>query len=90
MINPEDEQAVEVIRRTAANPASSISDYVLGRPLPTADEANQTIGKVTGLAIFASDALSSSAYAIDEILIVLIIAGTGALSLSLPIAFVII
>ncbi len=90
MINPEDEQAVEVIRRTAENPASSISDYVLGRPLPTADEANQTIGKVTGLAIFASDALSSSAYAIDEILIVLIIAGTGALSLSLPIAFVII
>jgi amino acid transporter len=40
---------------------------------------------VTGLAIFASDNLSSVAYATEEILRVLILAGTGALALSLPI-----
>ena len=41
------------------------------------------------LAIFSSDALSSSAYATEEILLVLVLAGTGALTASLPIAAVI-
>ena len=37
--------------------------WVVGRPLRTADAPHQTIGKSVGLAVFASDALSSTAYA---------------------------
>ena len=45
--------------------------WLVGRPLPTADAPHQTIGKAVGLAVFASDALSSTAYATQEILLVL-------------------
>ena len=45
--------------------------WLIGRPLPTADAPHQTIGKAVGLAVFASDALSSTAYATQEILLVL-------------------
>jgi hypothetical protein len=48
---------------------------VLGRPLETAAAPHQTIGKTIGLAVFASDALSSVAYATQEILLVLAAAG---------------
>ena len=68
----------------------SLATLLFGLPLRTADIPHQTISKKIGLAVFASDALSSSAYAIDEILIVLILAGAGALGLSLPIALAII
>jgi amino acid transporter len=90
MLNPENDQS-EIMRRDSDyTPPRSLSHWFIGRPLNTADAPHQTIGKVVGLAVFASDALSSSAYAIDEILIVLILAGTGALSISLPISLVII
>jgi amino acid transporter len=59
---------------------------VLGRPLETAAAPHQTIGKAIGLAVFASDALSSVAYATDEILFVLAAAGAAAFTLALPIA----
>src|SRR6266496_5424820 len=48
-----------------------IVNAVLGRPLETAAMPHQTIGKAIGLAVFASDALSSVAYASQEILLVL-------------------
>src|SRR5205814_3016843 len=49
--------------------------WLVGRPLPTADAPHQAIGKAVGLAVFASDALSSTAYATQEILLVLALAG---------------
>src|SRR5438477_4886400 len=49
--------------------------WLVGRPLPTADAPHQAIGKAVGLAVFASDALSSTAYATQEILLVLAAAG---------------
>jgi amino acid transporter len=61
----------------------------LGSPLPTAQSRHERLGRATALATFASDALSSVAYATEEILLVLITAGAAALSYSLPIAFVI-
>ena len=64
---------------------SSLKGIILGRPLATAAEKHERLGKLTGLAVFASDALSSVAYATEEILLVLLTAGTAALSLSLPI-----
>jgi amino acid transporter len=90
MLTSENNQTEIMRRESNYTPPRSFSHWLIGRPLNTADAPHQTIGKVIGLAVFASDALSSSAYAIDEILIVLILAGTGALSVSLPIALVII
>src|SRR5207245_947256 len=57
-----------------------------GTPLPTAQQRHERLGKATALAVFASDALSSVSYATEEILLVLILAGSAALSYSLPIA----
>lgn len=63
--------------------------WLIGRPLQTADAPHQTIGKLVGLAVFASDALSSTAYATQEILMILVLAGSGALGYAFPIAFAI-
>ncbi|HEU4366593.1 MAG TPA: APC family permease [Methylomirabilota bacterium] len=56
----------------------------VGTPLPTAQSRHERLGKAAGLAIFASDPLSSNAYATEAILLVLIAAGSAALSYSLP------
>ncbi len=91
MIDPKDNQETSFIHRTTEHqPRKDFGQLLLGRYLATADAPHQTIGKAVGLAVFASDALSSSAYAIDEILLVLVLAGTGALVISLPIALTII
>jgi amino acid transporter len=58
----------------------------VGTPLPTAQSRHERLGKATALAVFASDALSSVSYATEEILLVLVLAGSAALSYSLPIA----
>ena len=59
---------------------------LLGQPIPTAHEVHERLGRATGLAVFASDALSSSAYATEEILLILALAGTGALHVGMPIS----
>jgi len=68
---------------------AGLKRLLIGPRLLTADAAHQTISKKVGLAVFASDALSSTAYATDEILFVLILAGTAAFAFSLPIAITI-
>lgn len=67
-------------------PKRSWRTWLLGRPLPTADMEHQTIGRSIGLAVFASDALSSTAYATQEIMVILAAAGSAVLGLSFPIA----
>jgi amino acid transporter len=62
----------------------------VGSPLASAQIEEEKISKFKALAVFSSDALSSSAYATDEILLVLIAAGAGALSVSIPIALAIV
>jgi len=64
----------------------AIKRRLLGRPIPTSLERHERLGRATGLAVFASDALSSSAYATEEILLILILAGAGALHTSGPIS----
>jgi amino acid transporter len=61
---------------------------LFGRPLATAEEIGQRLSKKKALAIFSSDAISSSAYATEEILRALLLAGVGVavLSLALPVA----
>ena len=68
---------------------SRLKRVFVGSPLPTAQSRHERLAKTTALAVFASDALSSVAYATEEILLVLVLAGTAALSYSLPISIAI-
>jgi amino acid transporter len=68
---------------------SRLKQLFVGRPIATAQARHERLGKVTGLAVFASDNLSSVAYATEEILRVLLLAGVGALSFSVPIGLAI-
>ncbi|MFN8405466.1 MAG: amino acid permease, partial [Anaerolineales bacterium] len=90
MIHPADDQSTEFIHRTAKHPSSNLSHFLLGRPLSTADAAHETIGKGVGLAVFAADALSSTAYATQEVLVILAGAGTLAFGYVFPISIVIV
>jgi amino acid transporter len=62
---------------------------VFGRPLATEAEIEERLSKRKALAIFSSDAISSSAYATEEILRVLILGGAAALLLSVEVAIAI-
>src|SRR6266498_318732 len=91
MINPLNNQDTSLIhRKTKTKPSRNISSYLIGRPLPTADAPHETIGKAVGLAVFASDALSSTAYATQEILVILAFAGTAAFAYAFPISVAIV
>lgn len=68
----------------------NIKRLLLGRPLPTERLAAERLPKRYALALFAPDALSSTAYATEEILIALIAAGTSALLFSVPVAIAIV
>ncbi|MCA9913712.1 MAG: APC family permease, partial [Anaerolineae bacterium] len=59
---------------------------LIGKPLATDEAIHQRLSKLKALAVFSSDALSSSAYATEAILLVLVAAGVGALTYSWPIA----
>jgi amino acid transporter len=91
MINPEDQSQTSIIERsTDYKPPHTWRSWLIGRPLSTADAPHQTIGKVVGLAVFASDALSSTAYATQEILVILAAAGTIAFGMVFPISIAIV
>jgi len=76
--------------RTAGGKVFARARGVLfGRPLSIHEEITERLSKAKALAIFSSDAISSSAYATEEILRVLVLAGASALILSLPIAIAI-
>jgi amino acid transporter len=59
---------------------------LIGRSLASSEAVHERLTKVKALAVLSSDALSSVAYATEEILLVLVAAGAAALSFSLPIA----
>jgi amino acid transporter len=91
MIKQEDTSQYVIIERAAnAQPPRTLRSWLIGRPLSTADAAHQTIGKAVGLAVFASDALSSTAYATQEILGVIAGAGTMAYGYLFPISLAIV
>jgi amino acid transporter len=91
MINHENNSQTPIIERTTNyKPRKSLSSWMIGRPLSTADAAHETIGKGVGLAVFASDALSSNAYATQEILVILAVAGTQAFGYVVPISIAIV
>jgi amino acid transporter len=91
MVEIDEETGTTILRRTsAARPPGFWRKWLIGRPLATADAPHQTIGKAIGLAVFASDALSSTAYASQEILLILALAGSSAFGYAFPIAIAIV
>ncbi len=76
--------------QTPPSTRQNLSSLLIGRPLETRTLAHQVISNKVGLAVFASDAISSTAYATEEILVILALTGTMAyLGLSVPIAIAI-
>ena len=63
--------------------------WLVGDPLKSTQAAHQRLSKTIALAIFSSNAISSVAYATEEILLVLILAGTSAVAWSIPISLAI-
>src|SRR5713226_10293539 len=63
-----------------------VKRLLVGVPMPLAQARHERLSKTVALAVFASDPLSSVAYATEEILLVLMLGGTAALSYSLPVA----
>ncbi|MCS7011096.1 MAG: APC family permease, partial [Anaerolineales bacterium] len=87
---PEEPSPPIIHRKVEEKPPRDWRTWLFGPPLRTADAPHQTIGKFIGLAVFASDALSSTAYASQEILFILAAAGSGAFSYVFPISLVIV
>lgn len=77
--------AASVERSGIGRVAARVRARVFGRPLSIYEEIGERLGVLTGLAVFASDNISSSAYATEEIMRVLVLAGAGVLALTLPI-----
>ncbi len=91
MQNHEEPTQQSIMHREAGyTPPRSLTHWLIGRPLSTADAPHETIGKAIGLAVFASDALSSTAYATQEILVILAAAGTVAFGYVFPISIAIV
>ena len=64
--------------------------WLLGPALKTAQAAHERLSKRLALAVFSSDALSSVAYATEEILLVLVLAGSAAVFWSIPVSVMIV
>ena len=90
MINEDSTPTSIIIRDSDFKPPRTVTSWFIGRPLSTADAPHQTIGKAIGLAVFASDALSSTAYATQEIMVILAVAGTMAFGYVFPISIAIV
>ncbi len=65
---------------------AKIKRIIFGEPFPTRAEIHERLDKVRALAIFASDPISSNAYATEAIMSVLLLISVGALRLTLPLA----
>jgi amino acid transporter len=76
-------------RTPLAQAVSTVKQAVFGRPLANEEEIGERLSKKLALPIFSSDAISSSAYATDEILRVLVLAGASALFISIEVAIAI-
>ncbi|HEX6535015.1 MAG TPA: hypothetical protein VF041_10475, partial [Gemmatimonadaceae bacterium] len=61
------------------NPIIRLKRLLVGRPLPSDRLEHERLSKRTALAVLSSDAISSVAYATEQILIVLAVLGTAAL-----------
>ena len=67
-----------------------VKRVLIGEPFPSSMEIHERLDKVRALAIFASDPISSNAYATEAIMSVLIVLGSGALSLTFPVGLAVV
>ncbi len=65
---------------------ANIKRVLIGEPFPTHQESHERLDKKRALAVFASDPISSNAYATEAIMSILVLMGVGALRLTMPIA----
>ena len=65
---------------------STVKRVLLGRPIATSEEMQERLSKKLALPVFSADAISSTAYATEEILLALMLAGTMALRYSIYIS----
>ncbi|NPV06573.1 MAG: APC family permease [Anaerolineae bacterium] len=68
---------------------TQVKRFLIGRPFPLSAERHERLDKIRALAIFASDPISSNAYATEAIMGILIVLGSNALALAWPIALAI-
>ncbi len=66
-----------------------VKAVAIGRPLASEEEIGERLSKTKALAVFSSDAISSSAYASEEILRILVLGGAAAVVWSVPVALAI-
>jgi amino acid transporter len=66
-----------------------LKKLLLGPPLPTARLAHERLRKLVALAVFSSDAISSTAYGTEQIMLILVAAGALATGIAFPIALAI-
>jgi amino acid transporter len=67
-----------------------IRTFLIGRPISSEHEQHERLTKVKALAVFSSDNISSSAYATEEMMRILVLAGIASFSLVMPITLVIV
>lgn len=67
-------------------PISTVKRFLIGEPFPTRLEKHERLDKVRALAVFASDPISSNAYATEAIMSVLILISVGALEMTMQLA----
>ncbi len=82
-------QAASVALTPGGRFLARVRGVAFGRPLSNEEELGERLSKRKALAIFSSDAISSSAYATEEILRVLLLAGASALFMSIEVAIAI-
>lgn len=83
-------RAASIPQRGVASAAHRVKEALIGKSLASSELAHERLPKWKALAVFASDALSSVAYATEEVLLVLVAAGAAALVWGVPIALAIV
>jgi amino acid transporter len=77
-------------RRGWTGALRALRTVLIGRPISSVHEMHERLTKVKALAVFSSDNISSSAYATEEMMRILVLAGIGAFSLVMPLTLVIV
>ena len=67
-----------------------VRTFFIGRPISSEREEHERLTKAKALAIFSSDNISSSAYATEEMMRILVLGGLTAISLTMPITIAIV
>src|SRR5205085_9219914 len=70
--------------------SNRVTRVLIGLPISTEQSIHERLTNVKALAVLSSDALSSVAYATEEILRILILAGVGALGFGMPLGLAVI